>query len=217
MKAIFAIMLLGALAFAMSNGAPRLACSQCHTDAKGIPPQDIVFKGLIEKNGKYYYVPCKTYKLEVKILDINKCTPAMAHCGGFAVAASAGQFKIIDPKDTMIAQAFDFTTGKIIKFVTHTAEGSLKKDRTWVFEWKAPCKPEPVQFKISALVANGDGAPTGDWFGMKIVTAYPLTQAPSTTTTTTAAAQGAQNVITITVTHWVTVTVTKWVTVTVSG
>ncbi len=199
-----ALLLLAAMllpVFAMSNGAPNFSCTMCHQDAKPIPPQDIVIKGLPQ-----YYVPGKAYKITIEIKDVNKCTPAMVACGGFALQASAGKFKIIEPKYTFIAHP---APGE--SFVTHTKAGSML--RKWTVEWIAPKKPVPVTFKVAVIAANGDGSPFGDYFGMKVITIQPLSGGMTMTTTQTSTG----SVITITRTVWVTITITKTITVTLSG
>ena len=186
--------------FAMSNGAPNFSCTMCHQDAKPIPPQDIVIKGLPK-----YYVPGKAYKITIEIKDVNKCTPAMVACGGFALQANAGKFKIVDKADTFIAHPTPSET-----YVTHTKQGSMK--RSWTVEWIAPAKPAPVTFRIAVIAANGDGTPFGDSFGMKTFVLQPATAGVQPVMTTTSG-----NVITITKTVWITVTITKTITVTLSG
>ncbi len=193
--------------YAMSNGAPNFSCTMCHQDAKPIPPQDIVIKGLPEQ-----YVPGKAYKITIEIKDVNKCTPAMVACGGFALQASAGKFKIIDPKHTFIAHPMPSQ-----KFVTHTKAGSML--RKWTVEWIAPKKPVPVTFKLAVIAANGDGSPFGDHFGMKTFVLQPAPAGTPITNamTNTTSATTIGNTVIITKTVWVTVTVTKTVTVTLSG
>ncbi len=209
---VFSIMILASLvAFAMSNGAPSMTCTQCHVDAKGLPPSKIIVKGLPEKGGKYYYVPGKTYKITIMVK--HKCTPAMANCAGFAFTASAGKLKVVDPADTFLTQAFDFTTGKTVPFITHTKEGAQKNK--WVVGWVAPTTPKPVQLKIAVIAANGDGAPTGDAYGVKIINLVPMTAAQTKTTTQTAPMTAAGNVVTVTKTVVVTTTVTLPVTTTI--
>jgi len=203
MKRIALALLVAAIVplMALSNGAPTFSCTMCHQDAKPIPPQDIVVKGLPQ-----YYVPGKAYKLTIEILDVNKCTPAMVACGGFALQATAGKFKIIDPEHTFIAYPSPKET-----YVTHTKAGSML--RKWTVEWIAPKKPVPVTFKLAVIAANGDGSPFGDHFGMKVITIQPLQGGMTMTVTTTQSG----NVITITKTVWVTVTITKTVTVTLNA
>ena len=193
--------------YAMSNGAPNFSCTMCHQDAKPIPPQDIVVKGLPEQ-----YVPGKAYKITIEIKDVNKCTASMVACGGFALQASAGQFKIIDPEHTFIAHP---APGQV--YVTHTKAGSML--RKWTVEWIAPKKPVNVVFRLAVIAANGDGTPFGDHFGMKTFEVQP---APAGTPITnamgnTATATTVGNTVIITKTVWVTITVTKTVTVTLSG
>ncbi|NPA85239.1 MAG: hypothetical protein GXO07_04445 [Crenarchaeota archaeon] len=192
--------------FAMSNGAPNFSCTMCHQDAKPIAPQNIVISGLPQ-----YYEPGKAYKLTIEIKDVNECTPAMVACGGFALQASAGEFKIIDPENTFIAQP---APGE--SFVTHTKAGSMMKK--WTVEWIAPQEPQPVTLKVAALAANGDGTPFGDYFGMKVFQVQPaqtgMQEQPAQQAEQPA---GEGNVVTITKTVWVTMTVTKTVTVTLTG
>ncbi|WP_075049224.1 choice-of-anchor V domain-containing protein [Ignicoccus islandicus] len=207
-KVLSVVLLASLVTFAMSNGAPSLTCTQCHVDAKGLPPNKIIIKGLPEKGGKYYYVPGKAYKLTIEIE--HQCTPAMSNCAGFAFTVSSGELKVIDPENTFLTQAFDFTTGQTIAFVTHTKEGA--QVNKWVVEWIAPNDAKPVQLKVAALAANGDGAPTGDAYGVKIVNAVPM-QAEQPTTTQPAPAAG--NVVTVTKTVVVTTTVTLPVTTTI--
>jgi hypothetical protein len=155
-------LLIVVVTFAMSNGAPTLSCTQCHVDAKPIPPQDIVIKGLPKE-----YKPGQIYNITIKILDVNKCNPAvMAGCGGFAVHVSAGKLIVTDPKDTMLAQnPIDGV------YITHTEAGHMKRE--WHFAWKAPNKPVPVTFKVAVIAANGDATPFGDYYGAKVITVYP--------------------------------------------
>lgn len=172
----------------------------CHQDAKPLSPQHIVIKGLPQ-----YYEPGKSYRITIEVTDANECTPAMTACGGFALQANAGEFKVVDPTNTFIAHPTPTES-----FVTHTKEGSMK--RTWTVEWVAPKERKPVTFRVAVIAANGDGSPFGDYFGMKTFVLQPAVPGVNPTVTTT---QG--NVITITKTVWVTVTITKTITVTLSG
>ncbi len=194
MRYLAILLLIGAIAFAMSTGAPSFNCKVCHSDAKPIPPQDIVIKGLPQ-----YYVPGKAYKITIEIKDVNKCTPAMLHCGGFALQASAGQFKIIDHVHTQLKG----------NMVTLTAEGA--KMKVWTVEWIAPKTPKPVTFKVAVLAANSDFTPFGDHFGMKVIKAFPerISGLPKCEPVT--------KTVTVTKVDTVTVTVTVTQTVTVHG
>ncbi len=195
-KAAFIALFLAAAVFAMSNGAPTLACTQCHVGASQHPAQ-IKIIGLPK-----HYVPGKAYKITIEVTNGPDCTGGAA-CGGFAASVSAGQLKVIDPKDTFITN--DMMTGKPI--ITHTKAGSML--RKWTFEWIAPEKPEPVTFRVAVIAANGDGTFMGDWFGSKTIVLTPATAATNTTTTSA----GVCTPTTVTVTKTVTVTVTTTVTV----
>jgi hypothetical protein len=193
-KGVLVAMILAATVFAMSNGAPTLSCTQCHMGADKNPAQfEIV--GLPKT-----YVPGKAYKITIKVTKGPDCAGGVA-CGGLAVSASAGELKVVDPKDTFTTT--DMMTGKSI--ITHTKQGSLKRE--WTFEWVAPKTPAPVTFKISVLATNGDGSPMGDAFDSKTVVLQP---AAITGTTSTA---GVCTPTTVTVTKTVTVTMTTTVTV----
>lgn len=143
-------------ASSMSNGAPQLNCVQCHVGADK-NPAEMVVEGLPEK-----YEPGKTYKITVKITKGPDCSGGVA-CGGFAVQVSAGELIVVDKKNTFIS-----TTPTGEKLLTHTKDGSLRRE--WTFEWKAPDKPEPVTFKISVIAANGDGSFNGDAYAYKEIT-----------------------------------------------
>lgn len=175
MKRVPLALLLAVVAvLAMSNGAPTLSCTQCHADAKPIPPQDLVIKGLPKE-----YEPGKVYNITIKIVDVNPCNPkVMAGCGGFAFHASAGKIIVTDKVDTFLAS--NPVDGV---YITHTEKGHMKRE--WHFEWKAPNKPVPVKIKVAAIAANGDATPFGDYYGAKVFTIYPVgwkgpTQAPQT-------------------------------------
>ncbi|ALU12692.1 hypothetical protein EYM_06515 [Ignicoccus islandicus DSM 13165] len=167
------LILIPSLAFAMSNGAPALECSQCHMDAKPLSSNNIVVEGLIEKDGKYYYEPGKFYKLKIKIVNVPNCTEAMVHCGGFAFSASAGKVKVVDHEHTFLTSVFDLGLGGMVEYVTHTEKGSLVRSRAWEVSWKAPEKPVVVGFRVASIVANGDASPNGDMYGVKIFSALP--------------------------------------------
>ncbi len=199
-KAFLVLMLVAPMIFAMSNGAPTLSCTMCHTDAASHPAQFVVL-GLPKE-----YEPGKAYKITVEITKGPNCEGGVA-CGGFAATVNAGELKVIDPKDTFITT--DTMTGQ--KIITHTKEGSLL--RKWTFEWIAPEKPEKVTFKIAVIAANGDGSPFGDAYAAKEIT---LTPATATTTTTTAMAAGPTVTKTVTVTQTVTLYIII-VTTTVTG
>ncbi|NPA84884.1 MAG: hypothetical protein GXO07_02630 [Crenarchaeota archaeon] len=149
------------LALAMSNGAPTLSCTQCHVDAKPIPPGNLVVEGLPK-----FFKPGAVYNVTVRILDMNPCTPAMAGCGGFAVHPSAGKLIVIDPHNTMLAH--NPVDGE---YITHTEAGHMKRE--WRFEWRAPTEHKPVKFKVASIAANGDATPFGDHYGAKVITVYP--------------------------------------------
>jgi len=197
MKALLLTAILTAAVFAMSSGAPAIMCTQCHMDAAQHPAAFKII-GLPK-----HYVPSKAYKITIEITKGPDCTGGVA-CGGFAVAVSAGKLKVIDPKDTFITTGM--MTGKTL--ITHTKAGSMK--RSWTFEWIAPSKPEPVDFQVSVIAANGDGSPMGDAFAHEAITLTPAAVTSSTTTTT--AAPGTCTPVTVTVTKTVTVTVTTTVT-----
>lgn len=205
-----AVLAIGLLSYkhveAMSNGAPALNCVQCHVGADK-NPADFVVEGLPEK-----YEPGKTYKITVKITKGPDCSGGVA-CGGFAVAVSAGELKVVDSKNTFISP---LPTGE--KILTHTKEGS--KLREWTFEWVAPSKPEPVTFTISVLAANGDGSFNGDAYASKTFTVQPATAgggagtatataSPSPTPTTTVTTKVVTETTTITTTTYVTKTIEK--------
>ncbi len=156
---LFLILLTASLAFAMSNGAPALDCSQCHIGAAQNPPKFIV-KGIPK-----FYEPGKIYNITVKIVKGPPCHPDVA-CGGFAVAVSAGKLIVIDKKDTFVTKTFD---GKEI--ITHTPEGAKKRE--WTFAWQAPKKLEPVIFSIAVNAVNGDGTYMGDSYGFKNFISLP--------------------------------------------
>ena len=172
---VAAIIAFGTLALlhaaAMSNGAPRLECTQCHADAKN-RPAEFVIEGLPQK-----VEPGKTYKITIKITKGPKSLGAAY--GGFAMAASAGKFQPID-QNTLIAKT---PTGQ--EFITHSKAGSMKRE--WTFEWQAPqsCNGE-IKFEVSVIAANGDGSPVGDAYAHKVIivkcgAAQPAK--PKTTTT----------------------------------
>ncbi len=159
-RVLLLVTVLSFLAFAMSNGAPTLSCTMCHTDAANRPAA-FVIKGLPK-----HYIPGHVYNITIKITKGPKCDPTVG-CGGFAVHVSAGKLIVTDPKDTFLAQ--NPVDGV---YITHTLEGHLKRE--WTFAWKAPNKPEPVKFKISVIAANGDGTFTGDAYAGKTITIYPV-------------------------------------------
>jgi len=163
LRALLAALTLIVVTFAMSNGAPTLSCTQCHVDAKAIPPKDLVVEGIPK-----YYEPGKIYNITVKILDVNPCNPeVMAGCGGFAVHPSAGELVQTDKVNTIIAH--NPVDGV---YITHSERGHMKRE--WRFAWKAPSKPQPVEFKVAALAANGDATPFGDYYGAKVIKTYPV-------------------------------------------
>jgi len=181
---------------AMSNGAPALNCLQCHMGADKNPAQFVV-EGLPSE-----YEPGKTYKITVKITKGPDCGGGAA-CGGFAVAVSAGQLKVVDSKHTFIST---LPTGQ--KILTHSKEGS--KLRQWTFEWVAPSKPAPVRFEVSVIAANGDGSFNGDAYAHKTITIKPLTvtAAPTTPKTTSPSPTVTTTTITTTITKLITETIT---------
>ena len=172
--ALAALLLLVAPAYAMSNGAPRLECTQCHVDAAQHPAQFVV-EGLPSK-----VEPGKVYKLIIKITKGPESKGAAY--GGFAMIATAGKFIIVDPKDTFATTFVE--NGTKYEGVTHTKAGSLKKE--WVVEWKAPqsCNG-PIKFIVSVIAANGDGSPMGDWYAYKVITVQCAAAAKPKVTTTT--------------------------------
>jgi len=172
---VFTFIVVGIAALhasSMSNGAPQLNCVQCHVGADK-NPADFVVEGLPDK-----YEPGKTYKITIKITKGPDCSGGVA-CGGFAVQVSAGELIVTDDKDTFIS-----TTPTGEKLLTHTKDGSMKRE--WSFEWKAPDTAEPVTFKIVVIAADGDGSFNGDAYAAKEITVEPELaggQAAPTTTT----------------------------------
>ncbi len=172
--AVLAVGVLSLLhASAMSNGAPQLNCLQCHQDAKNRPAEFVV-EGVPQKAE-----PGKEYKITVKITKGPKSKGAAY--GGFAVEATAGQLVVLDKDNTFIS-----TTPTGEKLLTHTKQGSMKRE--WSFAWKAPEKCSgPITLKISVIAANGDGSPFGDAYGhkeFKIECSGAKPSAPATTTKT---------------------------------
>ncbi|ALL01199.1 hypothetical protein Pyrde_1151 [Pyrodictium delaneyi] len=170
---VFALIVVGIAALhasSMSNGAPQLNCIQCHVGADK-NPADFVVEGLPDK-----YEPGKTYKITIKITKGPDCSGGVA-CGGFAVQVNAGELIVTDDKNTFIS-----TTPTGEKLLTHTKDGSMKRE--WSFEWKAPDTAEPVTFKIAVIAANGDGSFNGDAYAAKEVTVEPAGGQAAPTTTT---------------------------------
>ncbi|WP_244403918.1 choice-of-anchor V domain-containing protein [Pyrolobus fumarii] len=151
---------------AMSSGAPRLECNQCHQPAG---TAEFTVTGLPSK-----YEPGKVYKITIKITKGPKC-PEGAYCGGFAVLVNAGELKPVD--DT--TQVSETPDGRML---THTAQGATKRE--WTFEWKAPEKPVPVTFKIAVLAADGSASVVGDYYGFKEITVEPKVTTTTIVTTT---------------------------------
>ena len=185
-------------AAAMSNGAPRLECIQCHQDAKNRPAAFTV-EGLPAT-----VEPGKEYTIKVKITKGPKSLGAAY--GGFAVKASAGKLIVADKDNTMMS-------GDLL---THTKKGSMHRE--WTFKWKAPSKcTGDVKFRISVIAANGDGSNIGDAFASKELTVKcgkPKAAAPAKTGTATATAKPKPKVITTTKTYTETELVTTTVTTT---
>ena len=139
-------------AAAMSNGAPRLDCTQCHQDAKN-RPAEVEITGVPQKAE-----PGKEYKITIKIVKGPKS--AGAAYGGFAFWASAGKLIVVDEKNTFETNTPD---GPII---THTKDGSMKRE--WTVAWKAPDKcTGPIKLVFSVIAANGDGTFNGDAYARK--------------------------------------------------
>jgi len=171
-------------ATAMSNGAPRLDCTQCHQDAKN-NPADFTVEGLPEKAE-----PGKEYKITIKITKGPESQGAAY--GGFAFWASAGKLIVVDQQNTFETNTPD---GPII---THTKEGSMKRE--WTVGWQAP--EHPITIKIAVLAANGDSTFNGDAYALKEFTV----ECPTTGGGGGAAAEQAQPTTTTIVTPVTTVT-----------
>ena len=156
---------------AMSNGAPQLQCIQCHVGADKNPAEFVV-EGLPEA-----YEPGKEYRITIRITKGPDC-PEGASCGGFAITASAGSLIVVDPANTM-----ESTTATGEKFLTHTKEGSMRRE--WTVAWKAPeTAAGDVTFRIAVIAANGDGSFNGDSYGYKEIVVKPKAGAPKVITET---------------------------------
>ncbi len=181
MRAFHVALLIVALALvamlpaaaAMSNGAPQLNCVACHVGADK-NPVDFVIEGLPK-----VVEPGKEYKITIKITKGPESKGAAY--GGFAVAASAGKLVVTDQKDTFITTVT--VNGQQVPVITHTKEGSMKRE--WTFAWVAPkdCKG-PIKFEIAVLAANGDGSPMGDAYAHKVIEVECKAATPTPTTTT---------------------------------
>ena len=193
--ALAALLAFTAPAYAMSNGAPRLNCAQCHVGADQHPAEFVV-EGLPKT-----VEPGKTYKIVIKITKGPESKGAAY--GGFAIVATAGKFIIVDEKDTFKTT---FTEGgKQYEGVTHTKEGSLKRE--WVVEWQAPSDcTGPIKFMISVLAANGDSSPMGDWYAHKEITVECAGAKPTPTVTTTTIVETVTTTTVVTSTSYTTIT-----------
>lgn len=158
-------------ASAMSNGAPRLICTQCHVGADKNPAEFVV-KGLPDK-----VEPGKEYTITIKI---TKGPESQGNAyGGFAVAVNQGELIVVDKENTFKTSLPDGTV-----IITQTKKGSMKRE--WKFAWKAPDQCNgPVVFKISVIAANGDGSFNGDAYAHKEIKVECAGGAKPAVTTTT--------------------------------
>ncbi len=146
-----------AIVSAMSMGAPDVKCAKCHKSMAGVAKLKI--KGLPSE----FYVPGKSYEVEITLISNIKSTGFSQ--GGFAFYASAGELKVVDSKNTMLAIRGPY------KYITHTSEGNGM--RTWKLIWQAPKKPTEVTIQISSIASNGDASPSNDAMAVETITLKP--------------------------------------------
>jgi len=140
---------LWALAFQSAanstSGAPTIMCLDCH----GLPKGAQIKMGNLPQTFK----PGAVYNLTLSVESAVKSVGEIQ--GGFAASASDGELIVADPK----------TTQKSNGYLTHTAEGALK--RSWKFRWQAPKEKKKVILTIAVIAANGDFAPAHDAFARR--------------------------------------------------
>ncbi|MCE5194452.1 MAG: hypothetical protein LLF28_03200 [Nitrospiraceae bacterium] len=127
--------------YSASNSAPNNECYVCHQNPEG--SAELKVEGIPKQ-----YKPGETYKIKLELKSKIKSETDVE--GGFSATASAGEFIVIDKKNTQISDAY----------ITHTPDGSKHKE--WKFAWKAPKQKGEVELKIMAVAANGDFSPSGD-------------------------------------------------------
>ncbi|MDX9714269.1 MAG: choice-of-anchor V domain-containing protein [Dissulfurispiraceae bacterium] len=133
-----------------NNSGANFECMGCHIGGSG----DVTIK--IEGLPKVY-TPGKLYKLTL-IVD-SKLKSDLEVQGGFGLQTDAGNFVVLDKKNTQIGDN---------AMLTHTKEGS--EFRKWKFGWKAPAKGGDVNINVMAVAANGDFSPAGDEVGVNAFT-----------------------------------------------